>query len=228
MPHARRRPRAPRSAALAGALAVLVLGLAGCGVSGVSGASDGPVATSLDGASETAGTDITGVVARPALTLPDTSGAPVDLRARPAGELTVVFLGYTRCPDVCPTTMADLAAARRSLDAADRDRVQVVFVTEDPAHDSPGVVRRWLDRFDTSFLGLIGGGPATSAAVQELKGPQTEVLPTAPTGVLAPQEGPTVVHVSNVYAFAGDRTLVYTDRTSPADYARDFRTLLGA
>lgn len=73
---------------------------------------------------------------RPALVLTDTEGRPYDLRAHNGG-VTALFFGYTQCPDICPTTMADLATARRELSASQREKVTVVFVTEDPENDTP-------------------------------------------------------------------------------------------
>ena len=153
------------------------------------------------------------VIPRPPLVLTDTSGRRFDLAARPSGELTLLFFGYTRCPDVCPTTLADLAAARRRLSAAQRARVQVVFVSVDPAHDSPTVLRAYLDRFDPSFIGLRGG-PSTNTVLAALKAPLTD-LTARP-----------VSHAGSVYGFRGRRTVVWTGGDSPATFATDLRTLL--
>ena len=83
---------------------------------------------------------------------------------RPAAQITALFLGDTHCPDVCPTTMADLAAAKRLLPTRITDRLKVVFVTEDPRRDTSSVLRAWLDGFDPTFVGLIGGGSRTSTS----------------------------------------------------------------
>lgn len=168
------------------------------------------------------GTDISDVVARPGLALRDTTGAAFDLRARPAGQVTVLFFGYTHCPDVCPTTMADLAAARRALSAADRSRVEVAFVTEDPVRDTAPVLRRWLDRFDPTFLGLLGGGTRTAAVLTQLKSPATTVPATT-----APGED-SVEHGGSVYVFSGSTVVVYTGGTSPEEYAEDLHALVRA
>lgn len=218
-----------RGPLLRAALPLLLLtGLAGLTACGTSGAS--PVADTGSASSDGSGlngTEVGDVIKRPALALTDTSGKPFALQQRPKGELTVLYFGYTRCPDLCPTTMADLAAARRIMPAADRDKMEVVFVTEDPATDSAPVMRKWLDAFDRSFIGLTGGDPATEAALTELKSPTTKILPTAPEGVTPPTSGTTVVHTNTVYAFKDDRVVAYTDRTSPQDYSADFQALLG-
>lgn len=222
-----------RPAALA--LAVTAL-LAGC-----AGGSEPPVAVVHGTAAADAlhGTEISDVIPRPALVLRDTDGRTFDLRNRPATELTAVFFGYTRCPDVCPTTMADLAAAVRQLDTARRDDVNVVFVTEDPEHDTPTVLRRYLDAFDPSFTGLLGGNPDTEHALDALKATRTEIgrrpsaaatpaqaTPTHTAHTHTTGAGETVEHVGSVYVFHGDRAVVYTGGTTPREYAEDFRALL--
>ena len=106
------------------------------------------------------GLDLAEPYRRPDFTLTDTSGATYDFRAATAGRPTLLFFGYTNCPDVCPTTMADVAVALRGLDPALAASVQVVFVTTDPAFDSPDVLGEYLDRFDADlpvqFVGLTG------------------------------------------------------------------------
>jgi protein SCO1/2 len=107
-----------------------------------------------------AGLDLAEPYRRPSFTLTDTSGADFDFRAATGGRPTLLFFGYTRCPDVCPTTMADVAVALRGLDAAVAQKVQVVFVTTDPAFDKPDVLAEYLGRFDADlpvrFVGLTG------------------------------------------------------------------------
>lgn len=212
-----------RTAALALAAASV---LAGC-----AGQADQPVAV-VHGQADSDGlhgTDISDVITRPVLSLPDTDGATFDLRRRPAGELTAVFFGYTRCPDVCPSTMADLAAAVRQLEDDRREDVNVVFVTEDPDTDTPRVLRAYLDRFDRSFTGLVGGSAATERALDALKATRTELRAPAPgatPGSHTTGGGEEIDHAGSVYVFSGDRTVVYTGGTTPRQYAQDFRTLL--
>jgi protein SCO1 len=95
----------------------------------------------------------------PDTTLADTSGRPYALTST-GKRLTLIFFGYTHCPDECPTTMATLASAMTQLDDADRANVQVVFVTTDPAYDTPDVLAEYLGRFDADlpvrFVGLTG------------------------------------------------------------------------
>jgi len=72
------------------------------------------------------------------------------------GEVVLVFFGYTSCPDVCPTTMAELRQALSELNAQDVERVKVVFVTVDPDRDSPERVQEYVDQFNPAFIGLSG------------------------------------------------------------------------
>ncbi len=171
---------------------------------------------------------------RPELTLLDTARQPFSLTRRPDDEVTVLFFGYTHCPDVCPTTMADLAAARRQLPPDVREQVTVAFVTEDPQRDTPLALRRWLDQFDTSFVGLQGGNESTQAALAELYLPQTEQLRGQDGVIEHPHSGQghdehgdyTVEHTGIVYAFGpGNSTVIYTGGTSPVHYAEDFTRL---
>lgn len=93
---------------------------------------------------------------KPTLALTDTSGQPFSIAAQTAGKITLVYFGYTHCPDICPINMELTAAALRRLPAADRSKIAVVFITTDPDRDTPPVIRRWLDNFSSSFVGLAG------------------------------------------------------------------------
>lgn len=97
---------------------------------------------------------------RPTFTLVDTAGARFDFAARTRGQPTLLFFGFTHCPDICPTTMADAAAALRGVAEPLRSSVRVVFVTTDPARDTGKVLATWLRNFDEDlparFVGLTG------------------------------------------------------------------------
>ncbi|HEX3376244.1 MAG TPA: SCO family protein [Candidatus Acidoferrales bacterium] len=101
---------------------------------------------------------------KPKFTLTDTSGAPFDFSAKTQGYVTLLFFGYTHCPDMCPLQMSTLAQAYRKLPPVIADRFKVVFVTTDPARDTPQVLRSWLDHFDKRFIGLTGSQAAIDAA----------------------------------------------------------------
>src|SRR5579863_7863462 len=99
---------------------------------------------------------VTPPLPKPRFVLSDTSGIPFDFWQRTQGYVTLLFFGYTSCPDQCPMHMAALGAALKKMPAEVADRVKLVFVTADPVRDTPAVLRRWLDLFDHRFIGLTG------------------------------------------------------------------------
>ncbi len=112
-------------------------------------------------------TDITGAEFARRLDLPDADGRMRSL-ADWKGKVTVVFFGYTQCPDVCPTTMAELALLRKSL-GAEGDRLQTVFVTLDPERDTPELLRAYVANFGPGVTALRGSAEQTAAAAKEFK-----------------------------------------------------------
>ena len=156
--------RTRRRPALAALLLATGLALGGCG--DTAAAEDehhdhGSAAATLEGPGDTyAGLDLAEPYRRPSFTLTDTTGAEYDFTEHTGGRPTLLFFGYTNCPDICPATMADIAVALRGLDPAVAEQVQVVFVTTDPAFDTPDVLGEYLGRFDadlpTPFVGLTG------------------------------------------------------------------------
>jgi len=113
------------------------------------------------------GVDLTGAEYARTLNLPDQDGHPRTLGDF-KGKVLVVFFGYTQCPDVCPTTMAELAQVKKSL-GADGERVQGIFVTVDPERDTPDLLKAYLRGFDPSFVALRGSEEQTKAAAKEFK-----------------------------------------------------------
>jgi len=120
-----------------------------------------------DGKVKFKGTDITGANYGSTLALTGHDGKPRSLDDF-RGKAVVMFFGYTRCPDICPTTLADMAQAMKAL-GADADRVQVVFVTVDPARDTREVLSKYVPAFDPRFLGLFGDEEATRRTAKEFK-----------------------------------------------------------
>jgi protein SCO1/2 len=112
-------------------------------------------------------TDITGADFGKELALTGHDGKPRTL-ADFRGRLIVLFFGYTHCPDVCPTTLVDVAGALKSL-GSDAARVQVLFVTLDPERDTPQVLKQYVPAFDPGFLGLSGDAAATQRAAKEFR-----------------------------------------------------------
>jgi protein SCO1/2 len=98
------------------------------------------------------------------LALTDHHGKPRTL-ADFRGKAVALFFGYTHCPDVCPTTLADMAQAMRLL-GKDAQRVQVLFVTVDPERDKPEMLAQYVPAFDPSFLALYGDAQATERAAR--------------------------------------------------------------
>lgn len=113
------------------------------------------------------GVDLTGAKYARTLNLSDQDGRARSL-ADFKGKVLVVFFGYTQCPDVCPTTMAEVAEVKKSL-GADGDKVQGIFVTVDPERDTAQLLKAYLASFDPSFVGLRGSAEQTQAAAKEFK-----------------------------------------------------------
>jgi protein SCO1/2 len=113
------------------------------------------------------GVDITGADYAHRLQLTDADGRKRDL-AEFKGKVVFVFFGFTQCPDVCPTTMVELAEVRKRL-GADGERVQGVFVTVDPERDTAPVLKAYLQGMDPSFVGLRGELSDIEAAAREFK-----------------------------------------------------------
>ncbi len=154
-------------------------------------------------------------------TLTDTAGEPFDVRAELEAPLTLVFFGYSKCPDICQTVMADLASAVARLDDGQADQVATWFVTTDPARDDPATLRAYLDRFDPSFEGLTAPLPevvdlATSVHVPIEKGPKL------------PSGGYEVTHGTPILGVTPDGAVpvLWTEGTSAAKLAEDIDTIL--
>ncbi len=117
--------------------------------------------------SEFKGVDITGAEYARDFNLPDQNGQMRSLKDF-AGKVVVVFFGYTQCPDVCPTSMVELAEVKRSL-GADSERMQGIFITVDPERDTPEVLRAYMANFDPGFLALRGTPEQLAAVAKDFK-----------------------------------------------------------
>jgi protein SCO1/2 len=120
-----------------------------------------------DGAPKFKSADITGAEYGRTLELTDHAGRPRRLEDF-RGKAVVLFFGFTHCPDVCPTTLADTAQALKLL-GDDAQRVQVLMVTVDPERDTPEALAKYVTAFDPRFLGLRGDLAATQRAAKEFK-----------------------------------------------------------
>jgi len=111
--------------------------------------------------------DITGANYARDFSLVDHTGAKRTL-ADYRGKVVAIFFGFTQCPDVCPTTLADMAQVKKQL-GKDGDKLQVIFITVDPERDTQGVLARYVPEFDPSFVGLHGSPEQTAATAKEFK-----------------------------------------------------------
>lgn len=111
--------------------------------------------------------DITGATYAQDLDLPDTEGKRRHI-ADFKGKLTVVFFGFTQCPDVCPTTMLELAQVKKAL-GADGDKVQGIFISLDPERDTPEILKAYVQNFSLDFIALRGTLEETQAAAKRFK-----------------------------------------------------------
>ncbi|MBX3610115.1 MAG: SCO family protein [Hydrogenophaga sp.] len=113
------------------------------------------------------GVDITGADYANAFSLTDHNGSKRTL-ADFKGKVVVIFFGYTQCPDVCPTSMSELAEAKRLL-GADSDKLQGLFVSVDPERDTPEVMKQYVTNFDPSFLALYAAPGELEAVAKSFK-----------------------------------------------------------
>lgn len=207
-------------------LVVLAL-VAGCGAS--SDASGDEAAVSNPGGAvyePTEDTDgfrgagLTRPYQMPDISLTDSSGSTFNLVGDTRKPVTLVFFGYTSCPDVCTMVMADVASAFTRLDPEVVEDVQMLFVTTDPARDTPEVVGEYVDRFHPSFEGLTGPMPRIKAAAKPL-GVAIEGMNRLPSG------GYEVGHSSQVIGFTADdkARVVWTQGTPVDALVEDISTL---
>jgi protein SCO1 len=135
------------------------------------GATLGATGLFMAGCSEPAasfsGIDITGADYATGFSLTDHNGQPRTL-ADFKGKAVVIFFGFTQCPDVCPTSMSELAEAKRLL-GADGERLQGLFVSIDPERDTPEIMKQYMASFDPSFLALYAAPDALPALAKSYK-----------------------------------------------------------
>lgn len=159
--------------------------------------------------------------ALPAKSLTDTSGNEFNLVTSTKKPVTLVFFGYTNCPDVCPTVMADVASALTKLDESVRDQVQLLFITTDPSRDTGPVIRKYLDRFDPAFVGLTGSLDSIKDIAKAV-GVPVEGMKKLPSG------GYEVGHGAQVLGFGkNDKAgVLWLSNAAIGDLAHDFGKLV--
>ena len=212
-----RRKRATRRAA-AGLAALTLAVLAGCGPQESAQPASGFTESNPDGMH---GAVLSEQYVVPETTLTATDGSDYSLTADTTAPLTLVFFGYTRCPDICQIVMADMASALTRLDKEDRSKVDVLLVTSDPARDDPAALREYLDRFNPEFEGLTGD-------LGKIVDVGNELGVAIEKGAKMPSGGYEVTHGTQIVAIdERDRSpIVWTEGTSPAQLAEDLTALL--
>jgi protein SCO1/2 len=198
-------------------MAIVVLLL----VSGCIAAPSGPSGQrNADPAGYTGGSSLPEPYLMPEVSLTDTSGRPYNLATTPSKPVTLLFFGYTHCPDICVAVLSDVALAMQRLSAADRDQIQFIFVTTDPARDKEKQIRRYLDRFNPSFVGLTGPLSMIKTAATEV-GVDIEGVKKLPSG------GYEVGHSAQVIGFSRNSGVVlWTPGTPIAALKHDFALLV--
>ena len=159
----------------------------------------------------------------PDAVLTNTDGTPFDLRTGTAGKATLLYFGYTHCPDACPIQLKVLADVMKTLQPEVRDRLDVVFVTTDPVRDTPEVMRAYLDQFDATFIGLTG----TDAELADLQ--IAAGLPVAVAEPLDENGGYLIGHATQVLAFGPDGICneVFPLGVRESDWAKALPALVG-
>ncbi|MCP5279555.1 MAG: SCO family protein [Thiobacillus sp.] len=166
------------------------------------------------------GTDITSAEFGRSLSLTDHNGRRVTLETF-RGKLVVLFFGYTHCPDVCPTTLSDMAQAFQLMGPDAADKVQVLFASVDPERDAPEILKAYVPYFHESFLGLYGTPEEVATAANEFKVMYRKHVEPGATGYL-------VDHSAGSYVLDGQgRLRLYLPFAHPPqDIAQDLNTLL--
>ena len=136
-----------------------------------------------------------------------------------AGKVQLVFFGFTQCPDICPTALAELSEMMRTL-GDQASRVQVLMITVDPERDSPEVLRAYVSGFNTSFLGLTG----TPAQIKQVAASFKAYYAKAP----AAKGGYSMDHSSSFYLLdpKGDARVLVSNTAGTAALAHDIKLLL--
>jgi protein SCO1 len=212
---------AERRALTGAAVLVLSLLLGACGDTG--GAGDAGV---VSGVSVKEDDHMFGAVLDTPYTFPDASltdsrGDVVDVRKRLQAPLTLVFFGYTKCPDICQAVMADLASTMGRLAPDDSAQVQTFFITTDPARDDPATLRSYLDRFDPRFEGFTGSLHDIVSTAEQVHVPVVQ-------GPKLPSGGYEITHGTPILGVRPDGSvpILWTEGTSAAKLADDITTIL--
>lgn len=200
---------------------LLTLGVLLVMISGCTAAPSAPSGqTNADPAGYLGGSSLPEPYTMPEISLTDTSGRPYNLATTPSKPVTLLFFGYTHCPDVCIAVLSDVSLALQRLTPADRDQIQLVFVTTDPARDQEKQIRGYLDRFNPSFVGLTGPLSTIKRAAGDV-GVDIQGMKKLPSG------GYEVGHSAQVIGFSRDSGVVlWTPGTPIGALKHDFALLV--
>ncbi|MEV5987333.1 SCO family protein [Streptomyces sp. NPDC052051] len=218
--------RTKKTLPLAALLAAVALTVSACGADS---GSDSPVTqVSAESGSDKPGTVLDQPFEKPDLVLTDTHGKKYDLRAETKGKPTLIYFGYTHCPDVCPLTMNNLAVAKKAVEQnkqltqAQKDSLRIVFVTTDPQRDTPSALGTWLKGIDPDVVGLTGDFPTIQAGARTL-GISIEAPKKEKDGKIVSMHG------SQVIAFSPKTDagyVVYGEDTTVDDYTKDLPKII--
>lgn len=170
-----------------------------------------------------AGVEVPKAYERPDIWLTDTQGRRFNFRRETAGAVTLVEFGYTHCPDICPVTMANIAAALDKEPYDVSSKIKVYFVTQDPERDTPVVLRKWLDSFNPDFVGVTGPAGAVDSLQRAFDIPAAVFTKSSPSDTAYG-----VGHASQVVVFTSDDQahLVYPFGTRQEEWTRDLPKLV--
>jgi protein SCO1/2 len=200
---------------------LLTIGLASCRPAAPDRAAGG---APPDSSSQVLGLALSPPQEKPAFTLTDTQGRPFDFRKETDGYVTLLFFGYTHCPDVCPVHMSNIAQTLKNMPAPDASRIKVVFVTNDPERDTSTRLRGWLDAFDPTFIGLLGSRADIAAAEAA-----AHIPPSAKDTTVGAGTGSYFIgHAAYVYACTPDNVcrFLYPFGFRQANWAHDLPLLV--
>lgn len=199
--------RRPAATALAAVL-ISLLALAGCG-------------------SDPKSVDLSGTVVDPPYGVSDVvlttdEGKPWSMSKDTTKTLTLVFFGYTQCPDICPGVLSAIASALTRLTPEQQEQVELVFITTDPKRDTPAVLQDYLGRFNPTYVGLTGDLETVGKVAEPLHVfvDSGELLPS---GGYDPNSHGTQIFGINA---KHEAPIFWGAETSPAQFAADFRFLI--
>lgn len=216
--HSLRKKKTYATAAL---LAAALLTLSACGSSD----SDTSVASVSEDSGNTgsqAAIVLDQPFTKPDLVLTDTAGKKYDLVAETKGKPTLLYFGYTHCPDVCPLTMNNIAVAKSKLPKAEQDELRVVFVTTDPDRDTPAALASWLKGIDPQVVGLTGDFATIQAAARTV-GITIEAPHKDKNGKMVSTHGTQVVAFSPK---TNGGYVLYTEEATVDTYIKDLPKLI--